>query len=415
MNEVKQKAQVILEYDREWVRAYFVDSGVTREASTISGIEGISGKQVAVLLSRRAVFHRAIPLPDASKQDSLTVLKIKIGEVFPLPANTLAFDFVPTAEKNENGRVCDVYAAKITDVQSLLTECDGAGLKVVQIVPAVALASMIARKDGCSNGIVAERFGEFVNLDVYQDARLVTFRQVALANLDSEIFRLKAISADTVWAHGVTLNGNEQKLAAAHLSRFGEFNPILDLEPEEYRDKRVEQARVKKHRQSYLVFAAGLVIAAFTANEALLDGDVRSKAEKKAKKQLDQISEVTKTQESKVSTLKPRTDLMKRAFMPAQKSSDVIKVASLLVPKGVWLTGLVVERGKPVQIRGSATNSQAVAAYLDSLTKQKRFRDVRLLFSNRSETEGTSIVQFSITAFPVGNLPIVETGKKKKK
>ena len=53
--------------------------------------------------------------------------------------------------------------------------------------------------------------------------------------------------------------------------------------------------------------------------------------------------------------------------------------------------------------------------YNKELTKQKRLRDVRLLFANSGDIDGSPVVQFSVSAFPVGNLPIVETGKQKKK
>jgi hypothetical protein len=51
---------------------------------------------------------------------------------------------------------------------------------------------------------------------------------------------------------------------------------------------------------------------------------------------------------------------------------------------------------------------------VSALSKQSRFRDVRLVFANAGEVEGEKIVQFNITAFPVGNLPIIQTSKKKK-
>jgi Tfp pilus assembly protein PilN len=415
MSQAQQKAQVIIEFDRDWVRAYFADSATLREGASLATIEGISGKRAVVILSRRMVFHRAVSLPEASRSDTLTVLKLKLSEVFPLPPNSLAFDYLPTAERDMNGRVCDVYAAKIEDIREVLSLCDVSKIQVQKIVPAPALSIQVAAKEGFKNGIVAERFGDFINLDAIENGQLKTFRQANTNTVDTELARLKSVASDELLSFGVSLGGREQKLSGAHLTRFAELSPIIDLEPEEYRSQKEEGARAKRHRQGYLVFAAGLCVSALTINEASLDSAVREKAEKKAKNQLKGLTTIANSEESKLASLKPQADQIKRAFMPAQKTSDVIKVASLLVPKGAWLTGIVVERGKPMQIRGSATNSLAVAAYLDSLTKQKRFRDVRLLFSNRTESEGNTIVQFSVSAFPVGNLPIVETGSKKKK
>ncbi|HLO97838.1 MAG TPA: PilN domain-containing protein, partial [Fimbriimonas sp.] len=110
----------------------------------------------------------------------------------------------------------------------------------------------------------------------------------------------------------------------------------------------------------------------------------------------------------------PQAEQLGYAFQPAQKASDVLKVVSGLVPSGVWLTGVTFERGKVLQIRGTGTNPVAVSNYVRALTKQSRLRDVKLLFANSTDIEGTPAVQFSITAFPKGNVPILETGKKKK-
>jgi hypothetical protein len=44
-----------------------------------------------------------------------------------------------------------------------------------------------------------------------------------------------------------------------------------------------------------------------------------------------------------------------------------------------------------------------------------RFRDVNLAFSTTGKIDETTIQQFSISAFPVGNLPLVDTTIKKKK
>ena len=117
---------------------------------------------------------------------------------------------------------------------------------------------------------------------------------------------------------------------------------------------------------------------------------------------------------SELSKVGPKGKQLKLAFMPAQKISDVTKVATMLVPKGAWLTSLNLERGKLLQLRGSAKTSEAVATYVAGLSKQSRFRDVRLISANAGELEGEKIIQFNITAFPVGNLPVIQTSKKKK-
>jgi len=106
---------------------------------------------------------------------------------------------------------------------------------------------------------------------------------------------------------------------------------------------------------------------------------------------------------------------VKRAFGPAQSTADVLTVLGNEAPNGVWLTGVTYERGRDLMLRGTATSNEAVGAYLDSLNQNTRFRDVKLAFANQSLIEATSVVQFSMTAHVVGNLPTVKTKKERGK
>jgi len=66
-----------------------------------------------------------------------------------------------------------------------------------------------------------------------------------------------------------------------------------------------------------------------------------------------------------------------------------------------------------VQVRGSARNSADVKQFLNNLEQQSRLRDVKLAFANTGKIEDTPVVQFSITAFPVGNLPLAQPERKR--
>ncbi len=79
------------------------------------------------------------------------------------------------------------------------------------------------------------------------------------------------------------------------------------------------------------------------------------------------------------------------------------------MPEGAWLTGLTWERGKPIQIRGTALNSDLVSELIASLAVNERLRDVELQYANDGEIETTPVVQFNVTAHVVGNLPLAET------
>jgi Tfp pilus assembly protein PilN len=102
-----------------------------------------------------------------------------------------------------------------------------------------------------------------------------------------------------------------------------------------------------------------------------------------------------------------------RGFHPAQTVTDMMATATNVAPQGVWLTGLAVERGKTLTLRGTATNGDGVTNYQRSLVDEERFRDVKLVVVNNTEIENTPVVQFSFSAFPVGNLPLTDPDAKK--
>ena len=65
MSQKPLAAQLFIEWDREWVRVYFVDSSNTKEGANLESIDGVNGKTAILMLSRRLVLQRSIALPDA--------------------------------------------------------------------------------------------------------------------------------------------------------------------------------------------------------------------------------------------------------------------------------------------------------------------------------------------------------------
>lgn len=415
MNQKPQRPQLMIEWDREWTRVHFVDSAQTREGASLGSIEGVGGKNAVVVLSRRLVMHRSMPLPESARNDTLIVLKQKLGDVFPIQVSELAFDFLPSAVRSSDGRLCDVFAAKTTDIREVLSVCDGLGITVQQIVPAQAFALRVAQEQALSSGIIAERFGDLVNLDGFKEGSLTTSKTVNLDRVDEEVARLSALTGTKILSHGVEFKGTEQKLGGNLISLAGSAAIPMDLEPDEYRREKQEAKRKIAHRQAYVLFAGGFCVAAMVANELYLKQQDFAKAEKKETNLTKLVKLGLDGTNSKLGTVGPKAKQLRLAFQPAQRMSDITKVATMLIPKGVWLTALNLERGKLLQLRGTAKTSDAVATYVGELTKQSRFRDVRLVFANAGEIEGEKVVQFNITAFPVGNLPLVEASKKKKK
>jgi len=121
---------------------------------------------------------------------------------------------------------------------------------------------------------------------------------------------------------------------------------------------------------------------------------------------------ILSTESGKASKLTATNAALTTAFQPAQPLSDIAGVITDSLPSGAWLTGLTVERGKPVDIRGASKTSDDVGRFVDALSGNPRFRDVKLVFANSAMIGKAPVIQFNVTATGVGNLPMPSDQKK---
>jgi Tfp pilus assembly protein PilN len=417
MSRKNASYQLIIEWSPTWVRVHSVGFGAPQEAATLSQISDLNGKIAVVAIARSKTLHRVIDLPDSSKSDAMMALRQRLGDLFPIPAAQLAYDIIRTDELSEFGRKHHVFAVRTSDIETLIAEFESAGVTVNQIIPAALLAETAAGQQGLREAILVERFGEDANVDVITRGMLQSSRQIPVAEALTAVNQVRSLATEgaVVAETGLRLDLATQQLAGTHGSQLTADRAFpVDLEPETYRTKREEGARRKRHTQSYLVGAAGLVISLYTATMYLDNADAESKMQAKLKKHVKTLEERTNRVTTDLAKFQKPYAQLKRGFEPAQKFTDILAVVSTLVPKGVWLSGVNLERGKTLQLRGTAKNAEQVNDYLASLTKQQRLRDVRLVFLTTGEIEDQPVVQFSISAFPIGNLPTIEVGKAKK-
>ena len=195
--------------------------------------------------------------------------------------------------------------------------------------------------------------------------------------------------------------------SGAALDRIG-----IDLETREERERRSKSAQSKRTRFAVLMCAAAALLALLVFVEWTEAAEEARIASAKWSMTLRKLRDQEKKLADEVTRLRSTEATLMRAFNPAQTPSDVLGAISNKTPQGVWLTGATFERGKIMYVRGTATNSESVATFLQSLTTEPRLRDVKLVFANNGEIDKVPVVQFSVQAFPVGNLPLVDPKKK---
>ena len=235
-------------------------------------------------------------------------------------------------------------------------------------------------------------------------------RTLAAAGIE-DIPLLAAGDTEQLRAATSVLSGVVTQSSAA-LDLLHEAPPFMfELAEDRIREKRKRvnlQVRVAAVAMIVSLAAAGTVWADRAQKESAVSHE-KSKWTRQLNTQKSTLD--TETTAAQASVSKEMT--LKDAFVTPQPIEDIAAVAGDQLPKSVWLTGITAERGKPVQIRGTATDSDDVARYLKSLTDSKRFRDVRLVVANTGRISESTVVEFNLTAHAIGNLPMPKPALKK--
>ena len=73
-----------------------------------------------------------------------------------------------------------------------------------------------------------------------------------------------------------------------------------------------------------------------------------------------------------------------------------------------------MDRGRPIQIRGTALTNEAVTQFVNTLGGSERFRDVQLVNASTAKIEQTEVVNFTMNVTAVANVPLPKPQKAKK-
>lgn len=406
----------VVEWSPNFYRAYVPGRGLSDSISAGLGV-------VRAALSRGNTFVRAIRVPNVSAADTEKILRLQLPQTFPVPAADLVFAYRMTNDVSAEGRLVLVAAARAEVVRQLHNSVREMGANPEETIASAFGSMLLAKSMGLSNVAVVDHTPEGWAIDIVLESELRYSRVIPLATgaetLESEVcrtFGMAGLPCGQILAAGGThlsfadVSTDKSSLemvssADAHTLRVG-----LEL-PE------VLQSREKKLVGNRARLAVLMCVGA-AALAMLIFADRVEKAAEIRKEQTAWNIETRKLESarnaarSKLAGLSKTTETLDRAFNPAQKPSEVLALVSALAPREIWLTGISFERGKSISIRGTALSSNSVATYLDALSNNERFRDVKLVYANDADIEETKVSQFSISLHAIGNLPIVESKSK---
>jgi Tfp pilus assembly protein PilN len=365
------------------------------------------------------MFARTTRVPNTDRTTIRQILTIRIAELFPIALGEAAFDFILTDDVSEAGKLAVVFAMNSTDIRSLRSQITSASVKILGIVPEAAGAVIIAKEAGIKDAALVGCADEGMTVDIISNGSLVLSRTtIGGAAVLSEVRRSFAAAGlsttQVIGIGGYSFEHSDRVIAANEIEAIAKANDLPKLELPDEVAKQQHDIENGKIRQAVLVLVAAVVALGYVANDyAEATVAVQAKAAKNAKS-MSRLTALTGTLETRAQKSARRRQAVDLAFLPAQRLSDVARLVANRAPAGIWLTGVNAERGKPLLVRGTAKTSDQVSEYLQNLNREARLRDVKLVFANNATIDKAPVVQFSVSAVAVGNLPVIEFGKGKK-
>lgn len=378
--------------------------------------EILEGHRSAIVgIGRSQVFLRSARLPKAAQEDLQRILSVQLDQYFPLPADQLSFDFVQTADQTSEGCLTVVAAMRADDLRNLRAALKQAGLRATRIVPISLAAPAVVSRAGLTDAIVVEREAAGLALDVVQNGIVRSSRVTsASANAAGEVQRtaasarapeIAAIAVGSVELPGAK-PGLDTTLSQLHTA------PPFYFELAEDRLHAAKKRADARNRMAGLLLTTALLLFAVVWSGRQDQATKAGRAQGAITRQMTVTQSIVNTESTNAAKLIAVDAALDRAYKPAQPLSDIAALVTDALPPGAWLTGLTLERGKPLDIRGATKNADDVAKFVDNLGASSRFRDVKLVFANSALIGKIPVVQFSVSATAVGNLPLPTQDRK---
>lgn len=455
MSKGNQKtANLVIEWSPKGVTTFDAVTRTTQHFESAQHAAATTGSREAIAaVSRRSVFVRTTRVPDAAISDVRLVLSMKLGDLFPLAASDLAYDFVLTEDINGEGRLAVVVAMAAQDLRRLHEEFKAAGYRVKQVIPSafgsVALADSLSR----TSGAIVTQETDGIGIDIIEGKQLRYSRlSTNIANPTAEVCRTYTVAglvtAEVIASSGLQfadadVTTPKSTLEALLSSPHG--IPEINLEVPEAVALRAKKAHDQRQAIALLFFVAALGLAGYTYYDYSAKVAAVESLKSRQKATMAKLQKKEKAQQDILATLvSPRSlgkligdkklaatpfdgtsddaqSAIDLGFNYGQKFSDIVTTVVNNVPPGLWINGISLERGKRLVMRGDAKTNEQVSSFVRSLSSQvddptqARLRDVRLEFTNNSLIDQTPIVQFTVSAFPVGNVPLSDPTKVKQK
>lgn len=397
--------------------SYSPRTGTVQHGATFAeAVHGCDTSAVLAALSPKVCFLRTAYLPDAPRAELDLIVRNMAGKDLPLPIDQAAVDYWLSDHKGPQGRLAAIYATASDNLARVRSEAAEAGIASLTIQPAALGVQLLAKADKIDTGLFVTEEPEFTHFDVIEFG-LVSYSRSAKSPADIDVEKLRTLAsaqksdqADQFTLYSSSANSfgaavlGRSALAALALQDLK--RPPLKFELWSEKEAHVKKARSLRLRNASMVLAASIALALYVTFDYSSAKTKAAAAAAHAKQEAASLKDYASKIQTRADGLQPAFTVLSRGFDPAQPFSDVLTSLADDIPSGIWMTGLSLQKGKDMTLRGTAMNAGLVNTCVDNLTKDSRFRNVKLIFTTNAANGQQTLVQFSISAFPVGNLPL---------
>jgi len=416
----------VVEWSPTGASSYEPFSKRRHTGATISDLGlSLNGHTTMLAVSRRTVFVKPTHVPNAGEAEIRQVLQMRLGQLFPVAADDLAYDMWLTGKVSSEGRVAIVCGIRAETLKALNAQAAEAGIRTSRVVPAGLGSALLARSLGQKDCTVVEETGEGLAIDIVVGGELRWSRVVPLgssADIEAEIERTHVMAGlpfvEVVAAGGLTYPGAVVKTDQSTLEMLASTQAQsvdVHLELPEAVAKRRARKESQKMRWAVIAAAAACILWAKLGLDYSQAARLAATATAASNKTLNAAKSKESASQVQRDDAKNLNLLLTRAYEPAQKFTDLLSIVEDDVPSNAWIGGLTLQRGKPFVLHGTSMDGEAVAGLLQKFSTNDRFRDAKLVFETNAVIETTPVVQFSMSMHVIGNLPLFDSDKDKKK
>ena len=424
MSKTRIAPSLIIEWSPGSVTAYDATSGRLTTGASLRELaaSGVGGS-ATFAASRRVSFVRTARVPNAKREVVEKILEVQLSSIFPVPLEELSYGLRLTADLGPEGRLAVLAGIRNEHLRQLYQEAREAGFKVERVVLSACGAMGVAQAASYADCAVVQSIAEGLAVDVVLGGELRYSRVGPMPASEPaiEAEALRTFAAAGVGCYPVIAAGRLTFSEADSIVSKSSLEALVDLvadgnaiELELAEDVRARQVSEQTRRlvisSAYLVGALLLAGLAYLSNARAVAS--AGMARNAAQESLNKLNASLATESSLAGKWQQMDGVLQRTLFPAQGPGDVITEVTNQVPDNVWLTGITFTRGKPLVVRGTAMTNADVNVFYQHMTDDTRFRDVQLLFESNGTIDKAPVVEFSLQAFPIGNLPLIDDSHK---